>query len=268
MPLLQPALVALLTVMTFALLAWSGRLRTLAEEFPTRPRAALGLLLLAGILTVIVFYPTVYPGAAADVDPATMWFPSIFAGHVVILIFLQAWWMLGWPMPVPRFLRLEGATLADVGLGIRVGLVGWVAALATSAVATGILALIGWQPVPAAGGGDPLGIPPLILWLAERPFEQKLLIIAAAMTVEEGFYRAFLQPRIGWFASSMLFALSHAGYGLPTLLASVFAVSLVIGWAFRRSGNLLPCVVAHGVFDAIQLLLIMPVAIEQMRQLG
>ena len=267
MPLLQPALVALLTVMTFALLAWSGRLRTLAEEFPNRPRAALGLLLLAGILAVIVFYPTVYPGDAADVDPATMWFPSIFAGHVVILIFLQAWWMLAWPMPVPRYLRLEGATLADVGFGICVGLLSWVAALATSALVTGLLMQVGWQP-DAAAGDDPLGIPPLLLWLAERPLEQKLLIIAAAMTVEEGFYRAYLQPRIGWVASSVLFALSHAGYGLPTLLASVFTVSLVIGWAFRRSGNLLPCVVAHGVFDAIQLLLVMPAAIEEMRRLG
>lgn len=265
---LQPALVAILTAATFALLAWSGRLRSMAEEFPNRPRAAAGLVLLAGLLALIVYYPTVYPGAAADVDPQTMWFPSIFAGHVVILIFLQAWWMLAWPIPVPRYLRLEGATLADVGFGVRVGIIGWVAALAASALVTGLLMLVGWQPDAAGGAADPLGIPPLILWLAERPIEQKLLIIAAAMTVEEGLYRAFLQPRIGWIASSVLFALSHAGYGLPTLLASVFAVSLVIGWAFRRSGNLLPCVVAHGVFDAIQLLVIMPAAIEQMRRLG
>lgn len=267
MAILQPALVFLLTALTFVALAWSGRLRSLREEFPNRPRAAAGLLLLAGVLALLVFYPTVYPGAAADVDPATMWFPSIFAGHVVMVIFLQGWWMLAWPLPLSRYLRLEGATALDLALGVRVGIVGWMLALLSSAVVTGIMVLIGWQPEPT-GGVDGLEIPSLMLWLTELPIGHKLLIIAAAMTVEEAFFRAYLQPRVGWLASSVLFALSHAGYGMPTLLASVLAVSLVIGWAFRKSGNLLPCIVAHGIFDAVQLLVVMPFAIEQMRTMG
>lgn len=264
---LQPALVVLLTAATFALLAWSGRLRSLTEEFPNRPRAAGGLLLLAVILALAVFYPTVYPGAAADVDPETMWFPSLFAGHVMLIIFLQAWWLLAWPLSPSRYLRLEGATAGDIALGVRAGMVGWALALLASGLVTLVLMLIGWQPDPIAGA-ELLEVPPILLWLADLPLGHKLLVIAAAMTVEEAFFRAFLQPRVGWIGSSVLFALSHAGYGMPTLLASVLAVSLVIGWAFRRSGNLLPCVVAHGVFDAIQLLIVMPFAVEQMRRMG
>jgi membrane protease YdiL (CAAX protease family) len=86
------------------------------------------------------------------------------------------------------------------------------------------------------------------------------------MTVEEGFFRAFLQTRIGWIPSSILFALGHAGYGLPMMLFSVFVISLVIGWSLRRTGRLLPCIVAHGVFDAIQLLIIMPAAVKMIGQ--
>src|SRR5437868_1102448 len=127
MPLLQPALIAACTVATFAALAWSGRLRLLAEEFPTRWRFALGMLLLATILAIVVWGPTVSPGAAAEVDPQTLWFPQLFTGQLFIAIFLQAWWMLAWPMPLRRFLRLEGATLRDVQLGLLVGALGWMA---------------------------------------------------------------------------------------------------------------------------------------------
>jgi membrane protease YdiL (CAAX protease family) len=46
------------------------------------------------------------------------------------------------------------------------------------------------------------------------------------------------------------------------MLFSVLVISLVIGWTLRRTGRLLPCIVAHGVFDAIQLLIILPVAVR------
>ena len=105
----------------------------------------------------------------------------------------------------------------------------------------------------------------MLIWLTHLPVWRKLVVVAVAMTVEEAFYRAFLQMRFGWVLSSVLFALSHGGYGLPTLTVSVFVVSLAIGWALRRRGNLLPCVVAHGVFDAVQLLIVMPIAIDHLR---
>lgn len=263
--LLQPALVLVLTALTFVALAWSGRLRRLREEFPNRWRCALGLLLLAGVLAVTVYGPTVSPGEAADVDPTTLWFPSLFTGQLLLAIFLQCWWMLGWPLPLRRFLRLEGATAADVTLGLAVGAAGWALALVASALVMVALYLTGWHSGLAPAAGDGFDVPPLMLWLADLPAARKLVVVAIAMTVEEAFYRGFLQPRVGWIPSSILFALSHAGYGMPNLLASVLVISLAIGWAFRRAGNLVPCIVAHGIFDAVQLFVIMPIAVEQLR---
>lgn len=267
MPFFQPALILLFTTLTFLALGWTGRLRRLREEFPSRWRFALGLLLLAAILAIVVWGPTVSPGEAAAVDPETMWFPELFTGQLLIAIFLQAWWMLGWPMPLRRFLRLEGATAQDVRFGLFVGGLGWLLAIVASSLTSGLLYLAGWPPA-ATPGSELFEVPPVMAWLSDLPIAHKLVVVAVAMTVEEAFYRAFLQPRIGWIASSVCFALSHAGYGMPNLLASVLAISLVLGWAFRRAGNLLPCIVAHGVFDAVQLLVIMPLAIEELRKLS
>jgi membrane protease YdiL (CAAX protease family) len=134
---------------------------------------------------------------------------------------------------------------------------GWVLTVLATA---GVGVLVRDTPMVPA----PTEIPEVMLWLARLPFSYKLLVIAIAMTVEEGFFRAFLQTRIGWIPSSVLFALGHAGYGLPMMLFSVFVISLVIGWELRRRGRLLPCIVAHGVFDAIQLLIIMPAALRHL----
>ena len=48
------------------------------------------------------------------------------------------------------------------------------------------------------------------------------------------------------------------------VLIGVTVVSLVIGIAFFRTRNVLPGVIAHGVFDAIQLFVIVPFAVRMM----
>jgi membrane protease YdiL (CAAX protease family) len=109
---------------------------------------------------------------------------------------------------------------------------------------------------------EPTEAPPIMIWLAELPLTYKLTIIVAAMTVEEAFFRGFLQPRVGLLASSILFALSHFSYGLPFMIVGVFTISLVIGWTLMRTQDLLPCIIAHGVFDAVQLLIVLPWAVH------
>ena len=94
------------------------------------------------------------------------------------------------------------------------------------------------------------------------PIAYKLIIVIVAMTVEEAFFRGFLQARFGLVVSSVLFALSHFSYGLPFMIVGVFTISLVIGRAFQRSGDLLPCIIAHGIFDSIQLFVILPWAVR------
>jgi membrane protease YdiL (CAAX protease family) len=258
------AVAALLAAGLLVLLGATGRLRFIADEMPARPRQLAALAAFWAVLVACVFYPTVSPGDAAQIDPQTLWFPTIFTGQVVLGGFLLLWWLLARAPRLKTFLRLEGATADDVWFGLAVGALGWALAIATSALVALVLLAVGYDAT-AGGSGEPFQVPEVLLWLTALPVWRKLIVVAVAMTVEEAFYRAFLQMRLGWLFSSVLFALSHGGYGLPTLTASVFAVSLAIGWAMRRRGNLLPCIVAHGVFDAVQLLIVMPIAVQHLR---
>jgi len=255
---------ALLALALLALLAVSGRLRFLQDEMPSRARRCAALLLLWAVLLSCVFYPSVSPGDAADVDPATVWFPSIFLGQLILAAFLFLWWRLAGPVRLRHFLRLENVSFDDVVFGLRIGAVGWALAITASALVALALLVAGYKPSGEGSAAQPFEVPALLLWLTHLPVWRKLIVVSVAMTIEEGFYRAFLQTRVGWTLSSVLFALSHGGYGLPTLTVSVFAVSLAIGWALQRRGNLLPCIVAHGMFDAVQLLVIMPIAVQHL----
>ena len=252
-----PQLAALLSVALLALLALVGRLRFVAEEIPDRRRRMAGVTLLGVTLAACVFYPVVSSDPIAEVDPETLWFPSLFVGHAVLGGFLLAWWFLARCPPLSSFLLLDRPTADDLGRGLWLGGAGWaITILGTMAIAL---------PIGESGAvADPAHVPPFMLWLASMPLARKLVVIAVAMTVEEAFFRGFLQTRIGWIPSSLLFAISHAGYGLPLLLVAVFIISLVIGRMLRRTGRLFPCMVAHGVFDAIQLLVVMPWAVKMM----
>jgi len=102
----------------------------------------------------------------------------------------------------------------------------------------------------------------MIGWMAALPLWKKAAIVFSAMTVEEAFFRGWLQKRVGLIASTVLFALAHSGLGQPLLLIGVSLISLVIGYTFYRTKNLIPGVIAHGVFDAIQLFVIIPIAFK------
>ena len=248
---------ALLTLTCATLLGIFGRLHFFAEEFPHRLRRVIAGVLFYGILTIAVFYPAVAaPGAA--INPAELWFPALFAGHALLVSFLIVWWILRHDEPLRRFLLLDSLLVRDVERGLWVGAGGWVLTVVGSAV---LLAPFAETSVVST----PSEVPSLMIWLVELPLWRKLVVIVVAMTVEEAFFRAFLQQRIGWIPSSLLFAISHASYGLPTLTVGVFIISLVIGWSLKRTGRLLPCIIAHGVFDSIQLLVILPWAVKMLR---
>lgn len=253
-------LAALLTLVCVGFLAAVGRLRFLAREFRGRARRLVAAVLLCAVLTVSVFYPTVSASDPGLQDAQALWFPALFAGHALLVAFLLAWWRLRRRSSLARLLMLHRADPSDLWYGLWIGAMGWVAALLVMAAFAGVASLAG------PGSAGPREVPPLMLWLAELPLWRKLIIIAVSMTVEEMFFRAFLQPRIGWIASSGLFALAHAGYGLPLMLAGVLTLSLMIGWTLKQRQRLLPCIIAHGMFNSIQLLVIMPFAVRMLEQ--
>ena len=78
------------------------------------------------------------------------------------------------------------------------------------------------------------------------------------MVIEEAFFRAFLQPRFGLATATVSFALSHANYGSPVMGSGVLVIGLILGLTFRRHQDLAICALAHGTFDGIQLLIVLP----------
>ena len=76
------------------------------------------------------------------------------------------------------------------------------------------------------------------------------------------FLRAFLQPRVGAVAATLMFTAAHGAYGQPLVLVGILVISTVLSVTFALYGNVLPCIVAHGVFDSIQMFVLIPLALK------
>ncbi|MEO8382251.1 MAG: type II CAAX endopeptidase family protein [Acidobacteriota bacterium] len=185
-------------------------------------------------------------------------FYSLFSMHAILITFLVGWWLFSGRPPLREFLNIRHERPTEVvAIGISFGVGGWVITIITAL----LVALL----LRAAGLMDNPPQPPAVIgWMANLAWWKKALIVLSAMTVEEFFFRSFLQKRIGLVASTLLFALAHFSYGNPLLLIGVTVISIIIGVAFYRTKNVLPGVIAHGVFDAIQLFVIVPVAVKMM----
>ncbi|HEU5161781.1 MAG TPA: CPBP family intramembrane glutamic endopeptidase [Thermoanaerobaculia bacterium] len=244
------------TLLTGALVFANERHRLLATDHFSTPAkkwvAYAWVWFLAFVLTALVAQST----AAGGVDPAAISFWSLFTLHVLLIVFLAGWWILAGSPPVTRFLNLQRENFGEsVVLGIVVGVGGWLVTIAIAITIGLILKTAGMLPEDAQPS-------PVIPWMAALPLWKKAMIVFSAMTVEEAFFRGWLQKRVGLVLSTILFAISHAGYGQPLLLIGVTVVSLVIGATFYRTRNLWPCIIAHGVFDAIQLFVLVPTLLK------
>jgi membrane protease YdiL (CAAX protease family) len=183
-------------------------------------------------------------------------FYSLFMLHAVLIVFLAGWWALSGRPGLKEFLNIRHERPAEVlAIGTAVGVGGWMLTLLLAMVVALGLQATGMLEEPP----DP---PAMIGWMAALPVWKKALIVLSAMTVEEFFFRSFLQKRIGLLASTILFALAHFTYGNPLLLIGVTIISLIIGITFYRTRNVIPGIIAHGVFDAIQLFVIVPIAVK------
>ncbi len=85
-----------------------------------------------------------------------------------------------------------------------------------------------------------------------------LLILAFTLgpLSEELLFRAFLVPRIGVLASTLLFTFTHVAYGSIAELAGAFALGIVLALAYSRLKDPLPCIVAHVLFNLLSVMLI------------
>ena len=210
-------------------------------------------LLLFGLATLIIGSSLKTPTTK---ELAHVPFYSLFALHGILIVFLAGWWLLTRRPPLGQFFNIPRRGNGDaVLIGFAVGVGGWLFTIAV-ALAIGLLlsasGLLPKNPQPS----------PMVAWMAALPLWKKGVIVLSAMTVEEAFFRGWLQKRVGVIASTTLFALAHSGLGQPLLLIGVAVISLIIGVTFYRTKNLIPGIIAHGIFDAVQLFVVIPVVFK------
>jgi len=228
-------------------------------EEPGRRAVAMGLL--AGVLLLTVAIP--FAGGLAGAQPETkeLSLVSVFAVHGMLLFFLACYYALSGRRSITDFLRLRSEHPgAELARGAAIGVAGWLLTIVTAMVLVGLWYLVAHRVRPEAPGGS---ISPTIVWLVSRPLWVRLSIVASAMVVEELFFRSFLQPRVGAVAATLMFTAAHGAYGQPLMLVGILVISTVLSVTFARSKSVLPCIAAHGVFDGIQMFVIIPWYLSQ-----
>jgi len=264
-----------MTSMTFVLLVAAGSLGILLSFAQARSRAvlaedgfeepgrrAVAMGLLGGVLLLTVAIP--FAGGLAGAQPETkeLSLVSVFAVHGMLLFFLACYFALSGRRSIAEFLRLKSEhPAADIARGAFIGLAGWLLTIVTATVLLGVWYLV-TRRLGAESGSN--AISPTIEWLVSRPLSVKLLIVASAMVVEELFFRSFLQTRVGPVAATLMFTAAHGAYGQPLMLVGILVISTVLSITFARFRSVLPCIAAHGVFDAIQLFVVIPFILRQL----
>jgi membrane protease YdiL (CAAX protease family) len=243
-----------------AFLRTRARAVLLQDGFADPPRRAIALLLLAGVLLLTVAIPFAAGLAGAQAEQRRLTLVSVFAVHAVLAVFLAAYYMLSGRRDLAGFLRLRSPRpLGDLSTGILVGAAGWLLTVLLAAAAIAVWLLIRGKPPEGTAG---FTLSPAIAWLVTRPVWLKIAIIVSAMFLEEFFFRGFLQTRVGPLAATLMFTAAHGVYGQPLMLLGILVISAVLSAAYAMYGNILPCIVAHGVYNAIQMFVILPVAVE------
>jgi membrane protease YdiL (CAAX protease family) len=168
------------------------------------------------------------------------------------------------PTPFGRQLAAQLGFVApsvsrEVAIGLALGLCAWGAVLlALFVAALGIYAVGGEKALP-----KPSAIVP---WIASLPVLVRVMVSLSAGFVEETFFRGFLQPRVGIALSTGCFVLAHLSYGQPFMLLGITLLSLIYAFLVRWRQTIWPAIAAHALFDGVQLLVIIPLAMKWARQ--
>jgi len=230
------------------------------DGFAEPGRRALAMGLLGAVLVLVVAIPFAGALVGAQAETRELSVVSVFAVHATLVFFLICYYALSGRRSISDFLRLRSDRPAhDLAVGAGIGVVGWVLTIVTAAVILGI----GYVLSPKERIGSPeTSVSPMIIWLVAQPVWVKAMIVVSAMVVEELFFRGFLQPRVGPVAATLMFTAAHGAYGQPIVLVGILVIAAVLAVTFAVYRNVLPCVMAHGVFDAIQMFVIIPLALR------
>ena len=237
-------------------------------------RRAAAFALLAGILYLGVFSPLGRLGLETEEDVTSIATPQLFLLHALLVATLAGWFLLGFSGVavvaggsggLGRQLAAQLGLLAprpwsEIGLGLALGIGAWMAVLAVIFAIAFLMLLAGYEELL------PKRPPDIIPLIAGLPIAVRVLVSLSAGVVEELFFRGFLQPRMGIALSTICFALAHAAYGQPFLLVAVTLLSLIYGWLVRWRQSIWAAAAAHTLFDAVQLLVVIPAALRLVEQ--
>jgi len=208
----------------------------------------IGLTLMAGVGTLAVLLPAVLtaPGARG---PAMLGLLLLLSTAVLDLLLVGITYF--------RVVRPGIITWADMGLSRRALSLAWrtgpPAALVLLLLAAAVelpLKALGVQQTQLDG----------LEWVRAVPFWLYLLVAFAAAVLapiaEEIYFRGYVfrayldqkGPLQAYVFSSLLFALVHLN--LPAVLP-IFVMGLFLAFLYRRSGSILPGMVAHAVNNAV-----------------
>lgn len=267
-------------------------------------RRALAFLFVGVVLWLGVMSPLASLGLEVEQDLSRITTPQLFLLHGVMVATVLVWFLLGFagvrtpgawspapapaeavpetagqaaaptppppippPVPLGRQLAAQFGFLApsvprEIGLGLLLGVAAWVAVLA------GIVAIALLLMGLGADEALPKAPPALVPWIAGLPVAVRLLISLSAGVVEEWFFRGFLQPRIGIALSTVFFVLAHFSYGQPFMLIGITMLSLMYAFLVKWRQNIWPAIAAHVLFDAVQLLVVIPSSLRMLEGQG
>lgn len=227
--------------------------------------ALLGLVLWIGVFVAVGQIGL--PSVMDQIDFENLSPLRLFQMHAILVAMLAAWLMLGYwrcghdagtviMTQLGLRTRAGQSISTEVGIGLGAGVVLWAGVLA--------FVLFAALAVGLAGGFEnlPDEAPEMVLWMGGLPVLVRVMLSLSAGVVEELFFRGFLMPRVGFGLSNVLFVLAHLNYEQPFLLLGVTLLSVAFSLLVRWRGNIWPAIVAHALFDAIQLLLIVPAAAD------
>jgi len=241
-----------------------ARSRAVFDEdgFAEPGRRAVAMGLLGAVLLLVVAIP--FAGGLVGAQPETreLSLVSVFAVQAILLFFLACYYALSGRRSISEFLKLRSERPArDLAVGAGIGIAGWILTILTAVLILGLWYLLSPR---FRSETTEASVSPMIVWLVVQPVWVKILIVVSAMIVEELFFRGFLQPRVGPVAATLMFTAAHGAYGQPLVLVGILVIATVLAITFAIYRNVLPCIVAHGVFDAIQMFVIIPLALKSL----
>ncbi len=194
------------------------------------------------------------PAEEAGAVPETIDESAVVAGlwqSAIILVGIPLAWVVtfhrgGFAAAAQR-LRLRSSDLpADLGIGVVAGFAALVLSVLVMLVITQFVELPRNEVVEAMGGA--------FSW------RTVLLVAIFSSTTEEVFFRGFLQPRLGVVPTNILFGFAHLSYGIPMQVVVPMALGFAFSVLTQRRRSIVPAIVAHFVFNGVQLALAKAVA--------